>query len=594
MSAPRSAWRRLGIEPTKEVAAIRSAYAAVLKSIDPDTDPAGFEALRRAREQALAHARRSDAEIAEDVADSHDVEVPPVAWSGQGLSAPLLPEGTIPGDVAASVPAADGDFRWVDRPEQVEGEERVVPLAGASGSLTPPVLSGGPAVATIDSREPSVTEAHEAHYQAVLAILFGEDGRIEPLTDETVRRELITHVEALLHDPRMAEIAFYADAERWFAQIVAASAPRSDAILHMVLDQFGWLSDRGRIDQPAETAAVVARYDMLAFHTAVQKRDHPLHGAWRELITPADETTQRGFVNRKKVSELLALVRRDYPDLEQAFDWYRVALWETGTSAQASSSSWNLSWLRFLWPAFILLTALARCSTPDVPTSPVFTVPTTLPTAPALPQLDEILVTPEHDIGEALSDVSQGTLTFTELARKNPGLAKILEDNWHRARESDQVRATFLRETRTSLRDRFYAGLKKASYPVISDYRAFQRDEARLAGSRSMYACDDYFRGGALPMSRSPLYDRRLSNMVARGLVEANVAPVARKKPTTFIIPNAAFEDAVKRSGLAEQRFADAMQDKGSADERCKARIALLEAALAMPPRTGLKLLRDM
>jgi hypothetical protein len=51
-------WQVLGIEATDDPSAIRRAYAARLKSLDPDRDPDAFKTLRQAYESALARAER--------------------------------------------------------------------------------------------------------------------------------------------------------------------------------------------------------------------------------------------------------------------------------------------------------------------------------------------------------------------------------------------------------------------------------------------------------------------------------------------------------------------------------------------------------
>ncbi len=50
-------WRVLEIDPTEDRSAIQRAYAEKLKGLDPDSDIAGFTALRNARDHALTLAR---------------------------------------------------------------------------------------------------------------------------------------------------------------------------------------------------------------------------------------------------------------------------------------------------------------------------------------------------------------------------------------------------------------------------------------------------------------------------------------------------------------------------------------------------------
>jgi len=50
---PHGPWALLGIAPTRQAHEIKRAYAARLKTVRPDDDPAGFQALRQAYEWAL-------------------------------------------------------------------------------------------------------------------------------------------------------------------------------------------------------------------------------------------------------------------------------------------------------------------------------------------------------------------------------------------------------------------------------------------------------------------------------------------------------------------------------------------------------------
>ena len=94
MAAP-TLWAELGIEPTRDAAAIRRAYAAKLKTIPPDEDPQAFARLRQAYERALAWASLAPAPQA--VPPRPDAKGPPPepAQPSEPQASPTTPPATM-------------------------------------------------------------------------------------------------------------------------------------------------------------------------------------------------------------------------------------------------------------------------------------------------------------------------------------------------------------------------------------------------------------------------------------------------------------------------------------------------------------------
>ena len=102
MSAPRFPWDVLGIAPTDDRKAVRSAYAERLKAIDPDQDIAGYSRLRDARDEALWLIREGQATGAHAAPSESDLN----DWFAGGGDAPGAGEAQ-PDAAAEPVPPPD-------------------------------------------------------------------------------------------------------------------------------------------------------------------------------------------------------------------------------------------------------------------------------------------------------------------------------------------------------------------------------------------------------------------------------------------------------------------------------------------------------
>lgn len=71
-----SIWTALGIEPTKDVSAIKRAYAEKAKTCHPEEDPEGFLRLRRAYEAALAYAEGEPEESSFSLSEPNEIPLP--------------------------------------------------------------------------------------------------------------------------------------------------------------------------------------------------------------------------------------------------------------------------------------------------------------------------------------------------------------------------------------------------------------------------------------------------------------------------------------------------------------------------------------
>jgi hypothetical protein len=296
-------WDVLGLAATKDRAEIRRAYAVRLKVTNPEDDPDGFQELRAAYERALAHA------------------------GGRG------------GPQVSFGPVIQASARVGRRGARVAKEAPV--------ELSPSDTKPEPAREIEPEEGDQQRVAREAADAEVRHRALMEELHRALVAGETPSDALVAKLEDLLASRAMEAVETYDLTERWLAELIVRTKPRSDALVDRAIAHFKWTRDT-RIDSQARRAdfrpAVLARSDDLAFLQSFRRPGAQHYEAWRVLTRPI--TRRLSWMYRLspslagEVKTLLMIIRTHQQSLLADLD--------------PSASAW---WDRYLaepqlWPAF--------------------------------------------------------------------------------------------------------------------------------------------------------------------------------------------------------------------------------------------------
>jgi len=278
-------WATLGIESTDDPRVIRSAYATILKSFDPDGDQPRFAQLRQARDLALQAAR-----------------------STRSLShGESLPIGVKP-DVAA-----------VDR-EKINHCE--TPEYRPEFDFT---------------QESSPRDALDEHYSTLFRLLHSPENGRPPDADKADK--MLAHFRLILTDSRMEQLTFRAAAEEQIFHLLSTTIPQSDPLLHLAIDEFGWRQRDGQIGQSNIIDTLIRYADDSAnrqrifessdnFRDQLEQPDHEYHLAWRELKRSSVESTGSGGLSTRNVAGLVTVLQEYFPPLLAELNEGQVIYWQ--------------------------------------------------------------------------------------------------------------------------------------------------------------------------------------------------------------------------------------------------------------------------
>lgn len=306
MMTPQAAWSLLGLQPCDDVRAVKSAYAAKLKAIDPDSDIDAFQQLRLALRVA-----QQDAAWRADSREEHSEEQDATEDAQGGFGEEMFTAANAMGNERLQVgePLTDGDAATENTTTENTGRDSAYDRAPAEE----------------DARWATEIDTAEQHSQNIRHQLFNTpDGQL----DEAA---LYGAVQALLHDPRMENIGFAEQVEEWLASTVVQTIPRSDSIIPFLVQYFHWDHELAAVNARRMPYLAALRGEDLRCIASLQKPTHKWHRAFRLLSRPGNVklswSDQIGQV--KAVRELLASLRYHNPAVEQHFDPETLGRWES-------------------------------------------------------------------------------------------------------------------------------------------------------------------------------------------------------------------------------------------------------------------------
>ena len=567
---PTQAFRVLGMTKTADVAGIRRAYADALKAMDIDRDVDGYARLRNARDSALRWARMqavaaTEEKAFEGVTPPDDAAPPPAEVresSGWLYSAPEMTgeaDPTLTTRLVETAPRLDVTRGF--SPAQAPAEQAI---AVARDPFARPVLLG---------LEPSADAVMPAwaHEQALHRLLLPDSDADElpPLEgwEEAMARG---HLKAVLHQAETLSVTGFDEVDNWLARLLADAWPRSAPLLEPAAAVFGWEGERGQVTERPAVAFLNARLRGLRFYQKVQEAGHPLHKAWKELTTPAQQGSRKGwFVKRADVEQLLAGVRKNFPELEHHFDHWRVSLWER-QGGSADNYGWFSGWRLALF-GLIFVVQILRFAIPSGDKDAASTVLPPVATASEQAVLDR-----------AVTTIFGPNVTLDRVREKQPDLAALFSANRTIARSENSGDDAYIGKVRDLVRERMYMTALVQKGSLLTDVQRVRADMLRAARKMGAAQCMAYVRTHRMA-TEVTVPDTVLEaerKLALRMLDAQQLGPPQRIANGKASVPGELVSKVIDATAIPEARVRQAMGGKGSDADQCSVTIALIDAAL--------------
>lgn len=523
-------WSELGLRETSDRAEIRRAYAARLKQLDLDRQIDEYANLREARDTALYLAQQlSEREAADD----------------SGL-------GSLDDDDDA---LDDEDFDW-----EIDFDEFDQRDLATTAYDTGPVEFGGAGESQSAGRPDGWDE---------LSDLLFPDGEhsaegftiAEYENAEAALARLIAAAEA-------GDIVQHDAIENNLAEMLAQSWPRSAPLVTSANDVFHWLGEKGSLDERAPLVFLNARIEGMRFHDAVEQPGHQFHVAWNELSRPGKPNILDRFkVKRADVVDLVATIRKHFPELETLLNEERVEGW---TREAPGWGSWVVQRLIILLVMFQLVAFCTKSN--DREQDPRISIDLT--------EGRDTAAAAAFGAGFTFADIKAADSQFAENFRKATGKSEG---------------AALYGDPRAYVRQQMLAARQTADFEMLIKIQQQQMEWLRMASKHGRQSCkavlDGSFANGFPGTTET---DKEREQRFARDLLEAKLLNAKVKTGEySYEVPGWLVEQAQERSGLSMDDFRKSLGNPEDTN-RCLVQRVLIERALSAPSRVPIETLRGL
>ncbi|EGF89796.1 dnaJ domain protein [Asticcacaulis biprosthecium C19] len=203
----------------------------------------------------------------------------------------------------------------------------------------PEKVEATPVEAAQDAAEPSPPDPRQIH--------AGLQGRLENLLRkrQVDPDAVLAAFTAVLKSPAMDLVDVHAATEEWLAWLIANRSPRTDILIAPGCDRFGWGGRGLRQRDHFHVQRILARQRDLNFLGEIRKADSEHNAAYRILSAPPKPVTVLsrllGQAPTHKISDLLDVVRREYPTAIADLNSETVAQWDD-YQARPQLGTWGL------------------------------------------------------------------------------------------------------------------------------------------------------------------------------------------------------------------------------------------------------------